>query len=135
MNCEQANRIELRVPAEREMMLVIRLTTSGALARLGMSVDAVDDVKLAVEEACNCLIRSSGCSMLDVSYWTVDGCFCLRAEVGSCNECQSAQRVSDEEIAVIRCVLLSMVDEVQMDFHSDCLRAIDMRKRMPSRKA
>ena len=130
MNCKD-NFIQLSVPADRDMMLVIRLTTSGALARSGLSVDAVDDVKLSVEEACSCLIRSTGCETLTVSYGSAEGFFNLRAEIGLCEKCQEKQRVSDEEIAVIRCVLLSMIDEVQLDFQNDCLRAIEMRKRMP----
>lgn len=130
MICEPDNRMELTVPATRDMMLVVRLTTSGALARSGLSVDAVDDVKLAAEEACNCLIRSSGCQKLSMAYWSDEDYFCLRAEVGLC-DCGCSQCVSDEEISVIRCVLLSMVDVVEMDFKDNCLRAIDMRKRMP----
>ena len=48
--------VELSVPASRDMMLVLRLTTAGVIARASLTVDRMDDVKMAVEEACNCLI-------------------------------------------------------------------------------
>ena len=48
--------VELKLPARQEMMLVLRLTTAGVIARAGLTVDRMDDVKLAVEEACSCLI-------------------------------------------------------------------------------
>ena len=46
--------VELKVPAEQNMMLVLRLTTAGVVARAGLTVDRMDDVKMAVEEACSC---------------------------------------------------------------------------------
>ena len=48
--------VELKLPAEQNMMLVMRLTTAGVVARAGLTVDRMEDVKMAVEEACNCLI-------------------------------------------------------------------------------
>ncbi|MEA4897761.1 hypothetical protein ACH6CV_04535 [Bacillota bacterium Meth-B3] len=125
------NAVVLTVPAEREMMLVVRLTTSGALARSGLSVDVVSDVKLAAEEACGCLMRTSHCRSLRVSYWTEDGYFCLRAESTACDCQEGGSLLSDDEISVIRCVLSSMTDEVTLSFDDDRLRAIDMRKRLP----
>lgn len=125
------NAVVLTVPAEREMMLVVRLTTSGALARSGLSVDVVSDVKLAAEEACGCLMRASRCRSLRVSYWTEDDHFCLRAEMIACDCEDCASLLSDEELSVIRCVLSSMIDDVTLSFDDDRLRAIDMRQRLP----
>ena len=48
--------ISLTVPADKSMMLVIRLTTAGVLARARLTVDAIDDMKMAVEEACTLMI-------------------------------------------------------------------------------
>ena len=50
------NVISLTVPADKSMMLVIRLTTAGVLARARLTVDAIDDMKMAVEEACTLMI-------------------------------------------------------------------------------
>ena len=126
--------IELTVPARQDMMLVVRLATAGVLARSGLSLDAVEDMKHAVEEVCICLIRASGCRALRLTYWLTGQWFGLRAQVDNC-PCQGetpsdCQCIGDEEIAVIRCVLLSMVSEVDMSFENDCLTAIDLRQRL-----
>ena len=43
----QNRTIELSVPAHRDMMLVLRLTTAGVVARAGLGVDRINDVKMA----------------------------------------------------------------------------------------
>ena len=48
--------VELTVAAEPGMMLVIRLTTAGVVTRAGLTIDAMDNLKIAAEEACSCLI-------------------------------------------------------------------------------
>ena len=40
--------VELKLPAEQNMMLVMRLTTAGVVARAGLTVDRMEDVKMAV---------------------------------------------------------------------------------------
>jgi serine/threonine-protein kinase RsbW len=43
----------MRIPARSEWVRVVRLATAGVAARLGFSYDEVEDLKLAVAEACN----------------------------------------------------------------------------------
>jgi serine/threonine-protein kinase RsbW len=43
----------MRIPARPEWVRVVRLATAGVAARLGFSYDEVEDLKLAVAEACN----------------------------------------------------------------------------------
>lgn len=131
MNCEAENRIELKVPSTKEMMLVVRLTTAGALAKSGLTVDLIDEAKLATEEACNCLVRSSQCQTLTVSFFSDGDEYCIRAETGLC-DCGCAEEMTDDEIAVVRYVLLSVADKVEMQYDDGQLRAIEMRKRLPS---
>ena len=48
-----AERLEMRIPARAEWVRVVRLATAGAASRVGFSYDEVEDIKLAVAEACN----------------------------------------------------------------------------------
>ena len=48
--------IELILPADSNLMLVIRLAAAGVIARAGVTVDRMDELKMAVEEACSCLM-------------------------------------------------------------------------------
>ncbi len=44
--------IEMKVPAKPEYVGVVRLTVSGIANRLGYSYDEIEDIKIAVAEAC-----------------------------------------------------------------------------------
>ncbi|WP_202080808.1 anti-sigma B factor RsbW [Caldalkalibacillus salinus] len=44
--------VELKVPAKPEYVGVVRLFLSGVASRLGFTIDEVEDIKLAVAEAC-----------------------------------------------------------------------------------
>jgi serine/threonine-protein kinase RsbW len=44
--------VELKVPAKAEYVGVVRLLISGVASRLGFSIDDIEDMKLAVAEAC-----------------------------------------------------------------------------------
>lgn len=44
--------IELKTPAKQEYVGVVRLTVSGIANRLGYSYDDIEDIKIAVAEAC-----------------------------------------------------------------------------------
>lgn len=47
----QQDRVVLTLPARGEFARTARLTAAELAARIGMSVDGIDDVKMAVEEA------------------------------------------------------------------------------------
>jgi hypothetical protein len=47
----QHDRVVLTLPARGEFARTARLTAAELAARIGMSVDGIDDVKMAVEEA------------------------------------------------------------------------------------
>lgn len=44
--------IEMTFPAKAEYIGVVRLTSSGIAQRLGFSYDAIEDIKVAISEAC-----------------------------------------------------------------------------------
>ncbi|MDD3242969.1 MAG: hypothetical protein PHD32_04500 [Eubacteriales bacterium] len=60
-------RMILEIPAAAENMLVVRLTVSGACTRLNFTVDALEDAKVAVAEACLMLMQGKGCEVLRVT--------------------------------------------------------------------
>jgi serine/threonine-protein kinase RsbW len=55
------NSAQMCIPARPEWVRVVRLATAGVAARLGFSYDEVEDLKLAVAEACNnAILHGSG---------------------------------------------------------------------------
>ncbi|WEG12522.1 anti-sigma B factor RsbW [Pullulanibacillus sp. KACC 23026] len=44
--------VELTIPAKKEYVGIVRLATSGVANRMGYSYDDIEDIKVAVSEAC-----------------------------------------------------------------------------------
>lgn len=56
MTCEI---IKMEIPANPDYVSLIRLTTSGIANKVGFSVDDIEDMKVAVSEACTNSIKHS----------------------------------------------------------------------------
>ena len=116
--------VELKLPAEQNMMLVMRLTTAGVVARAGLTVDRMDDVKMAVEEACNCLIGGeSAPRQLCLRFAAEDGFLKIRV----CGDGACTGAANADELGVARCILESLVDGVEMCMHGDVIGAVELR--------
>ena len=116
--------VELALPARKNMMLVLRLTTAGVVARAGLTVDRMDDVKLAVEEACGCLIsEAGGPERLRLRFTESDGALriSIRGEGGS------PAPIREDEREVVRCILESMVDGAELSTDGDAVSGVELR--------
>ena len=116
--------VELALPAQRSMMLVLRLTTAGVVARAGLTVDRMDDVKLAVEEACSCLIsESAGAERLRLRFAEADGALIIsvRGEGGS------PAPIGEDEREVVRCILESLVDGAELCMDGAAISGVELR--------
>ena len=117
--CEnkQKDRIERWLPASRDLMLVVRLATSGVVARAGLTIDVLDDVKMAVEEACMYMMTQvPGTARLKLQFGLGEqaievgiGC---EAEDADMKPCVGTEETA--ELEVVRCILESLVDEVEI---------------------
>ena len=116
--------VELALPARRSMMLVLRLTTAGVVARAGLTVDRMDDVKLAVEEACSCLIsEADGPERLRLRFTEADGA--LRISVRGEGGVPAA--IGEDEREVVRCILESLVDGVELCADGAAIAGVELR--------
>lgn len=51
-----ADTVDLRVPADPAYLAVIRTATAGLAARLDLTLDEIEDMRIAVDEACTLLL-------------------------------------------------------------------------------
>ena len=116
--------VELKLPAQQNMMLVLRLTTAGVVARAGLTVDRMEDVKMAVEEACNCLIDGENAPQRLCLRFVEEESF-LKIRICGDGECTGAANA--DEIGVARCILESLVDGVDVCMHGDAIGAVELR--------
>ena len=60
--------VELKIPAKAEWVAVARLAVAAVASRLRFSVDEIEDVKLAIAEACtNCIQHGSDSDQIEIS--------------------------------------------------------------------
>ena len=117
--------VELTVAAESGMMLVIRLTTAGVTTRAGLTIDAMDNLKIAAEEACSCLIgEAGGPDRLRLRFIGEDGA--LKIRICGDGACGGAP-IGEDECTVVRCILESLVDGVDIRMHGDAVGAVELR--------
>jgi serine/threonine-protein kinase RsbW len=61
-------KVELTIPSKAEWVAVARLAVAAVASRLRFSVDEIDDIKLAVAEACtNCIQHGSSADELNLT--------------------------------------------------------------------
>lgn len=52
--------VELSVPALAQYVAVVRAATAGLAARLDLTLDRIEDLRIAVDEACTLLVHAPG---------------------------------------------------------------------------
>ena len=124
------------VSAEQSMMLIVRMTTTGVLSRAGLTLDEMDDMKMAVDEACNLMLIQKPCyRKLDIRYEYTDEY--VEVSVRGKEMLEKMDDASDPAVLqeVIGCILESVADEVEMDSRADGgIECICARKRIPQNR-
>jgi len=72
----KSDKVELKIPARPEFLRVVRLLISGYVSRMDVSVDEVENLKVAVSEACNSSMQESDGNSegtITISCWEKSG--------------------------------------------------------------
>lgn len=65
MTCET---IKMEIPANPDYVSILRLTTSGIANKLGFSMDDIEDMKVAVSEACTNAVKHSEDNKVNITF-------------------------------------------------------------------
>jgi serine/threonine-protein kinase RsbW len=68
-----AETVVLTLPGSGAYLGILRTTTAGLAARLGFGLDAVEDLRVAVDEACNLLLNEPAAQITCRFYPDVEG--------------------------------------------------------------
>jgi serine/threonine-protein kinase RsbW len=128
--------VELRVPSRAEWVALIRLATAAVANRLKFSIEDIEDVKLAVAEACTAVIQHENhgefievtCEVQpDALHVRVHdaGRHFPRTDTGRAIDFDEA-RVAGLGVFLIR----TLMDEVSYDVHPDLGTDLRMVKRL-----
>lgn len=117
--------VELNLAADSGMMLVVRLTTAGVIARAGLTMDVMDSLKMATEEACNCLIgQENPPKRIGLCFRCEDDR--LKIAVRALDGVDATGSADENELEVVRCILESLADEVSIDARNGWIRSVEL---------
>lgn len=68
INHSQKNIIKMTLPTEPKLISVIRMTASSIANHIGFNIEEIEDVKIAVSEACSNVIKYSNVETFDLYF-------------------------------------------------------------------
>lgn len=112
--------VQLRIPSKAEWVAVARLAVAAVANRLNFSIEDIEDVKLAVAEACtNCIQHAQGTDQIEITCETaVEGLTVRVRDYGQNTRADSIQsrRVDDPRVGGLGVFLIrSLMDHVEYD--------------------
>lgn len=123
-NTDEEDVVELRIPCKAEWVALARLSVAAVASRLSFSIDEIEDIKLAVAEACtNAIQHANGSAFIDIKCEGVEKG--LRISVrdhgaGTHAEQIRSRELDDERLGGLGVFLIrSLMDDVQYDVHAD----------------
>lgn len=128
--------VSLRVPGLPEYLLVVRLMVSGVATRMNFPAEAVEDIKLAVSEACTFLLerrRSSAQEVppLEVRCHLQEQALAIEVEMESLPSPSGSPAAEALEPAGLGMLIMQCImDEVEILETASSLR-LRMMKRLP----
>ena len=133
---DETDVVELRVPCKAEWVALARLSVAAVASRLHFSIDEIEDIKLAVAEACtNAIQHAHGSSYIEIRCEALaDG---LRINVrdhgrGTRPESIRSRELEDERVGGLGVFLIrSLMDDVSYDVHPEQGTQLIMTKRLP----
>ncbi|MDP9024331.1 MAG: ATP-binding protein [Candidatus Eremiobacteraeota bacterium] len=129
--------VELRIPCKAEWVALARLSVAAVASRLHFSIDEIEDIKLAVAEACtNAIQHARGSSHIEIKCEALpEG---LRINVrdygrGTRAETIRSRNIEEERVGGLGVFLIrSLMDDVTYDVHPENGTHLVMLKRLPS---
>lgn len=117
--------ISLRVPGEMAYALVIRTALGGVAILKDLSVDQMDDLRTAADEACDCLLHQGRCVsaiQMQVTEGEKQLTVSLEAEFTGCRQGDCANQT-----AISKAVLETLIPQVELKVaECGCIQRIDL---------
>lgn len=129
--------VELRIPSKAEWVAVARLAVAAVANRLNFSIEDIEDVKLAVAEACtNCIQHAQGSDQIEITCETEPDSLTVRVrDHGRGTRPEAVRTPGSEEPRVGGLgvfLIRSLMDSVEYDVHPEHGTNLVMTKKVTS---
>jgi serine/threonine-protein kinase RsbW len=116
--------VELRIPSKAEWVAVARLAVAAVANRLNFSIEDIEDVKLAVAEACtNCIQHAEGSGQIQITCEAGPDGLTVRVSdfgQGARPEAIRSRRSDEPTVGGLGVFLIrSLMDSVEYDVHPE----------------
>ena len=130
--------VELRVPSRAEWVALVRLATAAVANRLKFSIEDIEDIKLAVAEACTAVVQhDKHGEFIEVTCEVqADGLHLRVHDAGRHITGGAARAIDFDEARVAGLgvfLIRTLMDEVRYDVHPELGTDLRMVKRLPGR--
>lgn len=127
------DRIYLTIPDKPEYVSVVRLTASAVANRIGFNVEDIEDIKVAIAEACTCVLKNDmGVNNLDIEFSIYNDRLEMKVKNSSISsENQKSFEINSEkskekELGLF--IIKSLMDEVEIIINNERQKEIKMIK-------
>lgn len=134
---DNADVVQLRIPCKAEWVALARLSVAAVASRLHFSIDEIEDIKLAVAEACtNAIQHAHGSPYIEIKCEALPDS--LRIGVrdygqGTRPETIRSRDIEEERVGGLGVFLIrSLMDDVTYDVNPENGTQLVMLKRLPS---
>jgi serine/threonine-protein kinase RsbW len=136
-NSEETDTVEIRIPCKAEWVALARLSVAAVANRLQFSIDEIEDIKLAVAEACtNAIQHAAGSSTIEIRCESIEGSLRITVRdfgVGTRPELIASRDLEDERTGGLGVFLIrALMDEVTYDVRPESGTQLVMVKRLPN---
>lgn len=119
--------MELRVPGRQEYALVIRTALGGVAILKDLDVGTLDDLRMAADEACDCLLHQ-GLDVKNLDVAVTDESTHLAVTLSALFECGCDQLAAEDNTELSRAVLETLAPEVSFETTpGGCVKSICLR--------
>ena len=115
LDSETADIVELEVPASAAYIAVVRTAAAGLAARVDLTLDRIEDLRIAVDEACALLVAGT----VDGAATTTLRCVFVLEEPSLTVEVSGPRTDLPDRTAFAWSVLSALVDGVESGEHDD----------------
>ncbi len=127
--------VQLRIPSKPEWVAVARLAVAAVANRLRFSIEEIEDVKLAVAEACtNCIQHAVGSEQIEVTCEIEPTGLTVRVRDhgrGTTPDNIGSRRIAEPRVGGLGVFLIrSLMDTVEYDVHPDSGTNLVMTKKV-----
>ena len=116
--------IELTLPADSRLLLLVRLVASGLASTAGFDVDQLEDLRIAVDEAVAALLEGGDGSRLALSFAIDDSSVTMVGQTPA-----NSSGLDGERLEISRQILDAVCDENELAPEAEAIRVRIVKRR------